>query len=86
MQTEFVFTGIIFKDGEGYTSLCPELNVASEGSTPEEASTNLLEAVTLYLETAIEANLPYLRPVPLEEDPRITNPESIVKIFYSSAG
>jgi predicted RNase H-like HicB family nuclease len=81
MQTEFVFTGIIFKDGEGYTSLCPELDVASEGSTPEEASTNLLEAVTLYLETAIEANLPYLRPVPLEEDPRITNPESIVKIF-----
>jgi hypothetical protein len=35
MQTEFVFMGIIFKDGEGYTSLCPELDVASEGSTPD---------------------------------------------------
>lgn len=78
---EFIFTGIIVKDGKRYTSLCPELDVASEGDTPQEASTNLLEAVMLYLETAIEANLPYLRPIPPDEDPRITNPESIVKIF-----
>lgn len=78
---EFIFTGIIFKDGSLYASLCPELDVASEGTTPDEASTNLLEAVSLYLETAIEANLPYLRPIPPDEDPRITSPESIIKIF-----
>ncbi len=78
---EFIFTGIIFKDGERYTSLCTELDVASEGTTPGEATTNLLEAVTLYLETAIEANLPYLRSIPSDEDPRITSPESIIKIF-----
>jgi predicted RNase H-like HicB family nuclease len=81
LKNEFVFTGIVFKEGERYTSICPELDVASEGDTPDNASTNLLEAVTLYLETAIEANLPYLRIIPQDEDPRITNPESIIKIF-----
>jgi predicted RNase H-like HicB family nuclease len=87
MQTnEFIFTGIIFKEGERYTSLCPELDVASEGDTPDEASTKLLEAVTLYLETAIEANLPYLRPIAPDEDPRIANPESIVKTFNLRVG
>ncbi|MEW6110255.1 MAG: type II toxin-antitoxin system HicB family antitoxin [Nitrospirota bacterium] len=69
------------KEDERYTSLCPELDVASQGNTSDEASGNLLEAVTLYLETAIEANLPYLRPVPSEEDPRKTSPGSIIKTF-----
>ncbi|MBA3071163.1 MAG: type II toxin-antitoxin system HicB family antitoxin [Nitrospirae bacterium] len=78
---EFVFTGIVYKENERYSSLCPELDIASEGDTPDEAATNLLEAVTLYLETAIEANLPYLRPIPPNEDPRLTNPESIAKTF-----
>ncbi len=78
---EFIFTGIIFKEADRYTSLCPELDVASEGGAADEASTNLLEAITLYLETAVEANLPYLRPIPPQEDPRMTSPESVVKIF-----
>ena len=33
----FNFTGIILKEDQGYTSLCPELDVASVGTTPEEA-------------------------------------------------
>ena len=78
---EFVFTGIVYKEKERYSSLCPELDIASEGEKPDKAATNLLEAVTLYLETAIEANLPYLRPIPQDEDPRITNPESVIKTF-----
>ncbi len=80
-SNEFIFTGVILREGSRFSSLCIELDVASEGDTPEDASRNLLEAVTLYLETAIEANLPYLRPVPPEEDPRFKNPESVVKIF-----
>ncbi|MEW5745409.1 MAG: hypothetical protein AB1805_08250 [Nitrospirota bacterium] len=80
-SAEFVFTGIVFKEGERYNSLCPELDVASEGETVKEASGYLIEAVSLYLETAIEANLPYLRPIPRNEDPRITNPESIITTF-----
>ncbi len=80
-NNEFTFTGIIYKDGESYTSLCPELDVASQGDTKEEAESALLEAVTLYLETAFESNLPYLRPIPSDEDPRVANPESVVKVF-----
>ncbi len=78
---EFVFTGIIYKECDKYSALCPELDVASEGNILAEASDNLFEAVTLYLETAIEGNLPYLRPILLDEDPRKTHSESIASIF-----
>ncbi len=63
---QFIFTGAIMKERKGYTSLCLELDVASQGETIREAKDALLEAVTLYLETAFESNLPYLRPVPPE--------------------
>jgi predicted RNase H-like HicB family nuclease len=40
------------KEGDGYVALCPELDVASQGSTIREATDNLKEAVELFLETA----------------------------------
>lgn len=45
-------TAIIEREGDGYVSLCPELDVASQGDTIEDARTNLQEAVELFLETA----------------------------------
>jgi predicted RNase H-like HicB family nuclease len=33
-------------------ALCPELDIASQGQTIEEARTNLVEALTLFFETA----------------------------------
>ena len=33
-------------------SFCPELDVASQGSSIEEARANLVEALSLFLETA----------------------------------
>lgn len=80
-STEFIFTGVVLKEGKRFTSLCPELDVASEGPTAKEAARNLIDAVTLYLEPSIEANLPYLRPIPRSEDPRSVSPESIVSTF-----
>jgi predicted RNase H-like HicB family nuclease len=47
-----VLTAIIEREGDGYVALCPELDVASQGNTIEEARTNLQEAVELFLETA----------------------------------
>src|SRR5262245_62450998 len=47
-----VYTAIIEKDGEIYAALCPELDVASQGSTVEEGTANLREAVELFLECA----------------------------------
>lgn len=46
------FTAIIEREGNGYTSLCPELDIASQGSTIEEARNNLREALNLFFEAA----------------------------------
>ena len=45
-------TGIIQREGHGYVALCPELDVASQGDSIEEARKNLLEALELFLEFA----------------------------------
>jgi len=46
------FTAIIQQEDDWFVSLCPELDVASQGKTVEESVTNLKEAVELFLETA----------------------------------
>jgi predicted RNase H-like HicB family nuclease len=45
-------TAIIEREGDGYVALCPEIDVASQGDTIEEARSMLTEAVELFLETA----------------------------------
>jgi len=45
-------TAIIEREGDGFVSLCPEMDIASQGDTVEEAKKNLIEAVELFLETA----------------------------------
>lgn len=45
-------TAIIEREGTGYVSLCPELDVASQGDTVESARDNLQEALELFFETA----------------------------------
>ena len=46
------YTAIVEKEGSLYVTLCPELDVASQGATVEEATANLKEAVELFLECA----------------------------------
>ena len=45
-------TAIIEREGDGFVSLCPELDVASQGETVDEAHRNLKEALELFFETA----------------------------------
>jgi len=45
-------TAIIEREGNGYVSLCPELDIASQGNTIEQARDNLKEALELFFETA----------------------------------
>ena len=47
-----VFTAIIEREGNLYVALCPELDVASQGTSIENALENLKEAVALFIETA----------------------------------
>jgi len=45
-------TAIIEREGDGFVSLCPELDIASQGDTVDEARKNLQEALELFFETA----------------------------------
>ena len=45
-------TAIIEREGDGFVSLCPELDIASQGDSRDEARANLMEAVQGFLETA----------------------------------
>ena len=45
-------TAIIEREGDGYVSLCPELDIASQGETIEDARNNLREAIELFFKTA----------------------------------
>lgn len=45
-------TAILSREGDGYVALCPELDIASQGTSVEEARRNLGEAVELFFEVA----------------------------------
>ena len=45
-------TAIIERENNGYVSLCPEIDVASQGDTVDEARKNLKEAIELFFESA----------------------------------
>jgi predicted RNase H-like HicB family nuclease len=80
-QNHFEFTGAIFRDGRHFVSLCLELDVASQAKSAKDARKMLAEAVSLYLETCFEDGVPYLRPVPREEDPRVTQAADLIELF-----
>ncbi|HJW86210.1 MAG TPA: hypothetical protein VJ440_06235 [Candidatus Brocadiaceae bacterium] len=61
---------LIEKENDLYSSLCLELNVASQGKSVDEAKENMKEAIMLYMEDVYEAGdekefIP--RPAPVEE-------------------
>ncbi|GAB4267142.1 MAG: type II toxin-antitoxin system HicB family antitoxin [Methylomicrobium sp.] len=45
-------TAIIEREGTGYVSLCPQLDIASQGDTVQDARENLREALELFFEYA----------------------------------
>lgn len=50
-------TAIIEREGDGYVALCPEVDVASQGDTVDEARNNLKEALELFFEAASAAEI-----------------------------
>ncbi len=51
-MTNVRLTAIVWREGSGYVSQCPELGVASYGDGPREAVEALREAAELYLANA----------------------------------
>ena len=45
-------TALIHREDDVYVALCPELDIASQGASIEEARDNLREALELFLECA----------------------------------
>lgn len=54
MESKLLLNVIVKQEDKGYSVICPELNVASQGETFEEAVDNIKEAVELYIESAEE--------------------------------
>jgi predicted RNase H-like HicB family nuclease len=52
MNNSRQFTAIIEREADSYVALCPEIDIASQGKTVEEARLNLKEAIELFFETA----------------------------------
>jgi predicted RNase H-like HicB family nuclease len=50
-------TAIIEREDDGFVALCPEFDIASQGTTIEEARANLVEALALFFETADETEV-----------------------------
>jgi len=48
----FQLTAVIERDDDWFVATCPEVDVASQGKSIEDAHANLLEAVELFLEVA----------------------------------
>ena len=71
---EYIFHGIIEKDGDVYCALCLELDIATESDTLEGAKKNLREAVEGYIESVVRDG---------EEDEFIPRsaPEGVIKEY-----
>jgi predicted RNase H-like HicB family nuclease len=48
---------VIEQDEDWYVALCPELDIASQGRSVEEARNNLAEAIELFFEVADTAEI-----------------------------
>ena len=57
MQKRHHFTAVIEREDNMYVAFCPELDIASQGETVEEARKNLKEAIELFFETASQQEI-----------------------------
>ena len=58
MEKELILNISIKKEREGgYSVVCTDLDIASQGETIEEATENIKEAVELYIESAEELGI-----------------------------
>ena len=62
-------TAVIEREDDGYVALCPEIDVASQGSTVDEARANLREAVELFFASASDAEIAQRVPSDVRVEP-----------------
>ena len=57
MEKQVLLNIAIKKEADGFSVICTDLDVASQGETIEEATANIKEAIELYLESAEEIGI-----------------------------
>jgi predicted RNase H-like HicB family nuclease len=62
------FTASIWQEGDWYVAQCLEVDVASQGTTEEEALRNLREALELHFEAPTASDLPRTRTIEVSID------------------
>jgi len=50
MGEKLTFSSVVWREEDLYVAWCPDLDIASQGKSVEEALSNLREAIELYLE------------------------------------
>lgn len=69
----------IEKEGGRYVSLCSDLDIASQGDTPDEARDNLEEALNMFFEDASDIEImDVLSRIKPESRPKIQQRPSLV--------
>ncbi len=62
METKLLgFSVVVIPEGKTYSSWCPDVDVASQGDSVEEAIANLKEAIELHLECLSPEELQEIR-------------------------
>ena len=59
-------TASLVKEGDWYVAQCLEVDVASQGETPDQALANLREALELHFESPTPTVLPEVRSLEVE--------------------
>lgn len=77
----FRFSAYLIEEKDVFVAICSDVDVVSEGVTKSQAKKNLTQAVALYIETAIESNLPVVRPIPNDQNISILYPDQVVERF-----
>jgi len=60
------FSATVWREGEWFVAQCLDLDIASQGSTEEEALVNLREALELHFEPPVATRPPAVRQIEVE--------------------
>jgi predicted RNase H-like HicB family nuclease len=60
------FTATVWQEGDWFVAQCLEVDVASQGESPQEALDNLREALELHFEPPVATIIPEVRTIEVE--------------------
>jgi predicted RNase H-like HicB family nuclease len=60
------FTASIWQEGEWYVAQCIQVDVASQGTTEDEALANLRDALELHFTPPVATDVPQLRDIEID--------------------